>query len=241
MGVALHRCQWPPGGGLICGLSQHSVQPPRDLKLAFAQIGIAGRQGQAVVVPHGRRADDFGGNIQIADQPPHDHQLLPVLLAENRHIRLDLVQQLGDHQGHAAEHLRPECAFQSIGRPPDVDRGGRSRRIHFLHCRREQEVTTCPGQKFRVPSLLPRIGSKVLMGGELGRVDEDTGDDPVRALSGLPNQRQMPCVQGTHGRHKADGESLPSPGAQGFTQCRDAADHRKDASLGHGERINPLA
>jgi hypothetical protein len=48
-------------------------------------------------------------------------------------------------------------------------------------------------QKVRVALQLPRVLVKVLVGPELGRVDEDAGHHHVVVLSRLSDQPQVPC------------------------------------------------
>jgi hypothetical protein len=48
-------------------------------------------------------------------------------------------------------------------------------------------------QKVRVALQLPRVLVKVLVGPELGRVDEDAGHHHVVVLPRLPDQPQVPC------------------------------------------------
>ncbi|MCT7921454.1 pantoate--beta-alanine ligase, partial [Burkholderia pseudomallei] len=47
-------------------------------------------------------------------QPPHDHQLLVVLLAEHRDARLHACHQLRDDRAHAGEEARAELAFEDV-------------------------------------------------------------------------------------------------------------------------------
>ena len=74
-----------------------------------------------------------------------DHQLLIVLLAEDGDVRLHLIEQLGDDQGDATEHLRPEIALQAQGGAGHGDAGREAVGIHFLGRGGEHQVTAGAG------------------------------------------------------------------------------------------------
>ena len=59
-------------------------------------------------------------------------------------------------------------------------------------------------QHRRVGRLAARIGGEILVRAELGRIDEDRGDDMVRAPPRLGDQRHMAGVERAHRRHEGD-------------------------------------
>ena len=63
----------------------------------------------AVGLAHDRHADDLDAEVEIAHHAADDGELLEVLLAEHGDVRLDGVEQLGDHRGDAAEVARPRA------------------------------------------------------------------------------------------------------------------------------------
>ena len=189
-----------------------------------------------MAVALGRRAHDLDRDVQIANHPTDHHQLLPVLLSEDCEIGPDLIEQLADHQSHAAEHLRAERPFKPFGRSAHADGGGRTVRIHFLDRRGVEQVAAGAGQQFSILRLLSGIGPEILVCGELGRVHEDAGDDPVGPTHGLAHQCQVAFVQRAHGRHEADGEPLSPPVAYVGAKVRDGAGDGQGSDVGHGER-----
>ena len=99
------------------GRAQRLVQPRRDPALFRIQMPVARTQRQAVRFAHRGHADDLHGHIQIRDHAPDHRQLLRILFAELRAIRLHDLEQLQHHRGHAAEMARPESAFHVIRHP----------------------------------------------------------------------------------------------------------------------------
>ena len=64
--------------------------------------------------------------------PPHDDELLVVLLAEEREVGPDDVEQLGDDRRHAREVAGPDLALPPLGERPGLDGDLRSGAVHRL-------------------------------------------------------------------------------------------------------------
>jgi hypothetical protein len=112
--------------------------------------------------------------------------------------------------------------------------------IHFGDRRGEHHGAAGAGQKLGVAGLLTRIGAQILVGRELGRVDEDAGHDPVRAASGLGDQGQVTIVQGAHGGNQTDRQTLLSPVPDNGAQFAHGADDRQGLRVfGDGYDVNP--
>jgi hypothetical protein len=166
----------------------------------------------------------------MADQPPDHEQLLVVLLAEHGDIRLGLVEQLGHHRGDTAEEMRPRHALEPLARPVDRDPGRVSLGVHHRDVRHPDELRSGRGELVEVARLVARVAGEVLGRRELARVDEDRDQHPVGALKRPADQREVPLVQGSHGRDEPDLEPGPLPYADPGPQLGQRPD---DGRLAH--------
>src|SRR5581483_4787846 len=104
------------------------------------EVDIARRQGQPVLFAHDRHTDNSNREIEILGELRDHLELLIILLAEQREIRLALDQQLGDHRGNTGEEMRAEGILQSgCRRPFRYDLGRETAWIHHFSRR-------CPDQ-----------------------------------------------------------------------------------------------
>ncbi len=99
---------------------------------------------------------------------------------------------------------RPELAFQRFAELADVDPGSESLRVHLLGRGREEDVDARLLGELRVARFVPRVPVEVLAGPELGRVDEQAGDDDVVLGAGGLEQREVTRVKCAHRRDQAD-------------------------------------
>ena len=128
--------------------------------------------------------------------------MLEIFLTEQRDVRLNGQYQLGDDGRHAVEMARPGRAFPPVGDSGDSNFGGEAVRIDVCHRRQPQQVAAAFLQHRRILRFLPGIAAKILMGGELRRVDEDRCRHPLGVLLPFGHQRQMPGVERAHGRNQ---------------------------------------
>jgi hypothetical protein len=203
---------------------------PRYRPLRFIEIAVARRHRQAVGLANDRRPEDLGRNVQIARQPPDDCQLLPVLFAKDRHIRLGLVQKLDHHLRHPVEMPRPRRAAKAIGQALDPHPGGEARPIHLVEAGGKDQVAAGALQHRRVAGLVAGIGGQILIRSELGRIDEDRRNHPLGMGPAKRDQAQMPLMQRAHGRRERDPLTRCAPGADPGAQIGNCADcfHRED-------------
>jgi hypothetical protein len=88
-----------------------------------------------LIAKHGRHSDDRvhvrQGKIKIARHRADHGELLEVLLPEQRHIGLHLIEQFAHHGGHPVEMARPRRAAQPVADTGDRDIGGKAGGIHL--------------------------------------------------------------------------------------------------------------
>ncbi|GAA3298718.1 hypothetical protein GCM10020295_35030 [Streptomyces cinereospinus] len=93
---------------------QRAGQRERRTPLLGREVAVAAGQGQAVVLPHGRDADDLDAEVQVPHHAADQGELLGVLLAEERHVGAGEVEQLGDDREHAVEVAGAGGALQAL-------------------------------------------------------------------------------------------------------------------------------
>ena len=214
------RCRRSAIGQRCGGVPQDTVQLGRDASLLGREVGVAGGHGEPVRLPDRRSPDDFHRHVQIIHHATNHQQLLVVLLAENGEIRLHPVEQLGDHRGHTAEEMRPGLGAEPAGRPLDHHPGGVVGRVHGTDIRQVDEIDAELLEPRQISRLVPRVAFEILARSELGRIDENRHHQAPGDLPPVAHQRQMPLVQGTHGRHQGDLRPAATPAADDPAQCR---------------------
>ena len=102
-----------------------------------------------------------------------------------------------------------EIRLQSGAGAAHRDGGGETVRIHLPRSGREDDRTSRqPGQ---VGLQGAGIGVEILVGGELGGIDEDRHHHMRGALPGFRRQCDMPGMQRPHGRHHGDARTAQRP------------------------------
>ncbi len=81
-----------------------------------------------------------------------------------------------------------------------------------MEFRRPDQIGAEGAQLLDILGLVARIAGEVLVRTELGRVDEDADHDTLAGVESALDQRQMPAVQGAHGRHQSDPIAGRAPG-----------------------------
>ncbi len=147
-------------------------------------------------------AEDFDAKLQVLRHPPDHRELLEILLAEDRDVGANGAEQLGHHGGDAVEMPGPSLPVPAIAQALDADRRGETRRIHVLSLGQPQQVATRLLQHLGVLLLLPRVAVEVLVRPELQRIDENGGDNPIRAAPRFLDQGDVPGMQRAHGRNE---------------------------------------
>ena len=78
------------------------------------QIRITRGLRQAVSIAHRFAANDLNREAKITHHAANDLQLLIILLAEHRHIGLDVDEEPGNDRGDSIEEVRPELPIKQI-------------------------------------------------------------------------------------------------------------------------------
>jgi hypothetical protein len=147
---------------------------------------------------------DVHAQIEVGGQPPHDSELLVVLLSEHGHMWTGRSQELGDHGGHTVEVSRPCGAFHRLGQARHLHRRGKPVRIHRRRRRDEDSVDSFGVAGAQVVVERPGVVIEVALFTELERVDEDRHDDGISELPGGANQLEMTAVERSHRRDQGN-------------------------------------
>ena len=107
------------------------------------------------------------------------------------------------------------------------------RRIHFRHRRREQKVRALGRQHGRVGLFRAGVDRQVLVGAELGGVDEQGHAGAGGEGPGPAHKGQVALVQGAHGGNQADALAGAAPPADASAQVGDRANDVQVAIGGH--------
>jgi hypothetical protein len=130
------------------------------------------------------------------------------------------------------EMARAEFAAQSGGDAFDVDPGRGAGRVEVGGGRREDQAGAGGFATATVVLERPRVFREILVGAELGRVDEDRDHDEGGFLLRPADEAEVSLVQATHRRHETDGLTrLTGPGDR-VAQFGDGVDDLHAANLG---------
>ncbi len=196
-------------------------QSERRLALLGREVRVPRREREPVLVAH-RRQD---ANLEVEVRGRATSCLTTAACWASfwpKYARSgpDDVEELEADGCDAAEVSGAKLAFEAAPELADVDPGLVARRIHLLWRRREQEVDAGLLGERHVALLVARVAVEILSRAELGRIDEQARDDRVRFGSSRGEEREMPFVEGAHGRDEADlGEGL-----EGFANLGDRPD-----------------
>ena len=192
----------PPDAAYMPASSAADSAPACSRSTSF-EVAIARRHRQPVGFPHDRHPDDLHVDVEVGDHLSHQHQLLVVLLAEERPVRPHDLQQLQHDRQHAREMRWPGSTFELLTQWARMDRGAGAVRVHVGCGGSECDLDALGAQRREIVVERPRIGIEILAGAELQRVDENRNhhDGALHPLCG-PDQRQMALVQRAHRRHQ---------------------------------------
>ena len=183
------------------------------------------REGQAPGLSHGGHHHQFHGQVEILHQAPDHHGLLEVLLAEEGQVRLDHVEELGHHRGHAPEMPGPELAAEGFPGPSGIHVGAEARGVDFREFRQEEDVDAHAQAEVLVALQVLGVLGQILGGAELGGVHEDGDHCPAAAGGALAYEGRVALVEEPHGGHEADALAAFPEGPDGGSEFGDGADN----------------
>src|SRR5439155_11077275 len=163
--------------------------------------------------------------------PPHQEQLLGILLAEVRGALADEVEQAANDREDAGEVPRTRRALEAvpcgtaIGRR-QLDAG----RVDLVDRRCPDRVDAEPLAYPQVAGLVARISLEILTLAELQRVHEDRDQNEPALRARAADQRRVPVVDRTHRRDEPDSIARSTPGFGGRLQLGSGADQLHRAS-----------
>jgi hypothetical protein len=124
--------------------------------------------------------------------------------------------------------MRPEGILQSnLGWPVRHHPRRKPVRIHDADRRRPDQIDALVRKFGGVRGPGPRVGGEVFMRGELRRVNEDRHDHPGGVPAGEAHQREVSCVQRTHGGDQGDARGCELSGRP--VECLQGTDHLRPA------------
>ena len=210
-------------------------QGGRPLTLLSSEVAVAGAAGETIGLAHGGAALDHHRHAQIVEHPAQDHQLLPVLLAEQQPLGPHQAQQPQHHGGHTIEMPGAaggaEAALQVEG-GQHPGQTLRPRRLHQRLIRREQGRSPGLGGQLGIAVEIAGVAVEVFSRTELQRIDVDTDEGQGRrtaaALRRPADQLLVTGMQSPHGGDEMKrARALPAPRreiGEGAEQLHGAAD-----------------
>ena len=154
----------------------------------LCEIPVAAAHRKAIRLAHGGRAKDVHRDTQVLHHAADEHELLPVLLAEDGEIRLHHVEEDRHDREHPRKVPGPRRPAKAIGH-----RAG-------MHA---HERLACGIERFRHPDEIharvaaggdvlfrcARIGGEVLVRPELDRIHINAHDDTCGLFFGAADER----------------------------------------------------
>lgn len=189
-------------GDRLRGRRERAVQPRGLRALGRREVAVARGEREPVVRARGLAGDDRDRQGELRHHALDDAQLLVVLLAEHRGLRLHDVEELQHHRAHAVEEPAPELALEDVaelGRRRDLV--ALRNRVHLALVGREHDVDARALELRAVGGEGARVGVEVLVRGELQPVHEDRRHRAVAVTLRDAHEPEVALVQVAHGRH----------------------------------------
>ena len=128
---------------------------------------------------------------------------MAVLLAEISAVGAGYVKQLCDYRGHATEVAGSVQPFHTLGRSQHVHPCVEAFGIYFRWTGGEYQVHTRLLQQRQIALHIAGVGVEILVGSELGGVDENRRGNGGALSPCMLNQRHMAGVERPHGGHQS--------------------------------------
>src|SRR5262249_29155123 len=155
-------------------------------------------------------ADDLNWHAEVHHHASDDGELLEVLLAEDRDIGLDDVEELRDDRAHALEVTRAELTIEDAreSRHLDARRALCAVGIDLVDVGHEHQAAAGAGEHALILARSAWVLCPVLIRPELHRVDEDARDEAVAVAARRLDEAHVPSVKIPHGRDEGDAQPL---------------------------------
>ena len=176
--------------------------------LGGGEILVAGGHGEAVGFAAGGSGNDFDGEEEVADHAADDAELLGVFFAEDGEVGEDGVEELGDDGADAVEMAGAGGAAEGAGEGGFGDGDAGALGIHVWDGGEENEIDAFKFAEGAVGVEGAGIGGEILVGAELGGVDEDGDDHDVGAILRDADEGEVAIVEVAHGGDEADAFAL---------------------------------
>ena len=186
----------------IHNAAQCRGEQQRLFPLGGCEVAITAGQSQARLITLGFPADHLNGQGKLLDHVAYHHQLLVILLAEQRGAGLGHGEEFHDHGAHADEKAGPEVSLQNIGQLGGrVHLEGLGLRIQLGLPGRKHNVAARRLELLAIGFQGAGVGVKVFVRGKLQPVHEDGGNRDIAQRLGLPHQREVPGMEVAHRGH----------------------------------------
>ena len=221
------------------------IEPAHDVErlLTFfdRKVPVARAHCQTVSVAHDRMADDLDRQEQIADHPPHDQELLVVLASEDGGASADHAEELCDDGRYSLEVPRPKRPLERYRQDAWMNARLIAGPIYLLRFRCKDDVHV-EGRKLRQVAFdVARVAREILVGAELGGIDEDRNDDEVRPPLGFGDERKVAIVQSAHRWNEAHGAAAGTRDVAGVARVGNRANQDELGRHGLGESYRGMA
>lgn len=196
-------------GDLEVSCGSECLPDPRSIgSLGIGEPGVAGGEGQSVLLTNGGMTDDADGEIEIADHAPDDGELLEIFFSEDRKFGLKDIEEFQDDGENAIKVTGAGFPAEMFGQKGlgDENRAIRVIKVGALGDKGDfHSFGLAFGQ-----ILLKGAGVVVQITGpvKLDGIDKDGNDD--RSLGshlppGFPDQGKVTLVKRSHRGDERDG------------------------------------
>ena len=151
------------------------------------QINIPGRHSQTVVLTHCWYSYNCAWNVEITHHAPDYSLLLPVFLAKNSVICTGKQHKFQNDRANTPEMDRAALSAQSGSKRRDFNPGSVIRGIHGRWLGNKNSICSNTPGFCAVTFNVSGIGSKILVGTKLGRIDKETDNNPFCQFSAVPD------------------------------------------------------
>lgn len=209
----------------VAGCRECPLDSWRVFAVLRSQADVSGGKGEAIGFPNRWVAHDFDGDVQIANHPLDEGDLLKVLISKNSVGGLEKIEELQDNGEDSIEMTRAARTAQVFGEKRFGDEDRVIGMVEEFFFRSEGEIDSFLFAEREIGLQWSRILGQISDSIELNRVDEDRDRDSSSGadqLAGSTDQSQMSLVKRPHGGDQSEGSGQVSG------HLRDGCDFRSD-------------